>query len=591
MNSRQKEVLNVSLQEEQEIFKALEKNYTAALADVKRNIRELQANPLTQSKAYQLEFQKQLEKQISGILDNLQGKNFTSIADYLQKSYTTGFVGTMYDMQGQGVPLVIPMDEKQVLKAVRKTGDDFKLSTKLGGSTQKLKEQVKTELVRGLATELSYSQIARNISDYGESNMHRAMNIARTEGHRVQNTARLDSMNAAKSKGADIVKQWDATLDGNTRPEHASLDGQIRELDEDFTVGGYSASSPGGFGVAYMDCNCRCCMLQRARWAVKGETTYQKWNNETGGLIECSGYEDFKEKYLKSSETLKKSQKSGTIRNYDTELAKKFGKEHYDAMHDLIDSCSDSNLATVWNSYEGKISVGNAKYSGHEYCQGSTIYVNGERDAKGSTWQSPYQVSFHESGHAIDYLAKDRGSFESIFASHYSSAYENGKFPKTIKQEVSDWVSEIDKRLKAEFKEHQNDLEWLHKNGYISDWNWEFYQQHGTWIGGKPRYSKSYAYKAAEKEIRALQPKAKADLSDILEGATDGRISVGFGHGASYWKQRRNGGVDDGLATEAFAEMIDSTMSSPESLESIKKYLPKSYGVFQEMIQALVKKG
>lgn len=314
MNSRQKEVLNVSLQEEQEIFKALEKNYTAALADVKRNIRELQANPLTQSKAYQLEFQKQLEKQISGILDNLQGKNFTSIADYLQKSYTTSFIGTMYDMQGQGVPLVIPMDEKQVLKAVQKTGDDFKLSTKLGGSTQKLKEQVKTELVRGLATELSYSQIARNISDYGESNMHRAMNIARTEGHRVQNTARLDSMNAAKSKGADIVKQWDATLDGNTRPEHASLDGQIRELDEDFTVGGYSASSPGNFGVAYMDCNCRCCMLQRARWAVKGETTYQKWNNETGGLIECSGYEDFKEKYLKSAETLKKSQKSGTIK-------------------------------------------------------------------------------------------------------------------------------------------------------------------------------------------------------------------------------------------------------------------------------------
>lgn len=299
MNSRQKEVLNVSLQEEQEIFKALERNYTAALADVKRNIRELQANPLTQSKAYQLEFQKQLEKQISGILDNLQGKNFTSIADYLQKSYTTGFIGTMYDMQGQGVPLVIPMDEKQVLKAVQKTGDDFKLSTKLGGSTQKLKEQVKTELVRGLATELSYSQIARNISDYGESNMHRAMNIARTEGHRVQNTARLDSMNAAKSKGADIVKQWDATLDGNTRPEHASLDGQIRELDEDFTVGGYSGSSPGNFGVAYMDCNCRCCMLQRARWAVKGETTYQKWNNETGGLIECSGYEGFKEKYLK----------------------------------------------------------------------------------------------------------------------------------------------------------------------------------------------------------------------------------------------------------------------------------------------------
>lgn len=314
MNSRQKEVLNVSLQEEQEIFKALEKNYTAALADVKRNIRELQANPLTQSKAYQLEFQKQLEKQISGILDNLQGRNFTSVADYLQKSYTNGFVGNMYDMQGQGVPLVLPIDQRQVLQAVEKTSDDFKLANKLGVSTKELKKQVQQELQRGLATELSYAQIARNISDYGQADMHRAMNIARTEGHRVQSQARMDSMQAAKDKGADVVKQWDCTLDGKTRPEHAELDGQICELDEDFTVGSYSAPCPGMFGDPYMDCNCRCCLLQRARWAVKGETSYQKWNNETGGFIECTGYEDFKQKYLRASEKLKTSQNSAKIK-------------------------------------------------------------------------------------------------------------------------------------------------------------------------------------------------------------------------------------------------------------------------------------
>ena len=63
MNKRQKEVLQSALEDEKAVFKLLEKNYTAALADVKRNIRELQANPLTQSKAYQLEFQKQLAMQ------------------------------------------------------------------------------------------------------------------------------------------------------------------------------------------------------------------------------------------------------------------------------------------------------------------------------------------------------------------------------------------------------------------------------------------------------------------------------------------------------------------------------------------------
>lgn len=340
MNKRQKEVLESSLKDEEAILHALEQNYTAALADVKRNIRELQANPLTQSKAYQLEFQKQLERQISGILDNLQGKNFASIADYLNSAYRNAFIGNMYDMQGQGVPLILPIDERQVLQAVQKTGDDFKLSNKLGVSTKLLKEQVKQELVRGLASELTYAQIARNISDYGQSDMNRSMRIARTEGHRVQNTARFDSMNAAAKKGANIVKQWDSTLDGKTRPEHAQLDGQIRELDEDFSASGYSAKYPGGFGDPYMDCNCRCCMLQRARWALKekvdpdtgevtfGDTTYKKWNNETGGLIDCTGFEDFKEKYLKAAEQLKKTQKSGiikksTFKEVDTQTSSK----------------------------------------------------------------------------------------------------------------------------------------------------------------------------------------------------------------------------------------------------------------------------
>ena len=70
-----------------------------------------------------------------------------------------------------------------------------------------------------------------------------------------------------------------------------------------------------------------------------------------------------------------------------------------------------------------------------------------------------------------------------------------------------------------------------------------------------------------------------------MEGATNGRITCGYGHGATYWRDRTYSGVRDGLATEAFAEMSDSTFSNPESLEAIKKYLPKSYAIYEEMIE------
>ena len=313
MNSRQKEVIAASLDDEKAVLSALEKNYTTALADIKRNIKELQSNPLTQSKAYQLDFQRQLERQISGILDNLSGKNFTSIADYLNTCYQTGFIGAMYDMQGQGVPLVLPINQTQVLKAVQKTSDNIKLVNKVGVSTNELKSQVLEELKRGFAADMTYTDIARNISNRGQANLGRSMTIARTEGHRVQNEAKMDSYHAAKGKGADIVKQWDATLDGATRDTHRLLDGQVRELDEDFTVLGASAPYPGGFGDPAEDCNCRCCMLQRARWAVEEETTYDKWNNETGGIIQCTGYDDFKEKYLKAAEALTENAEKGIM--------------------------------------------------------------------------------------------------------------------------------------------------------------------------------------------------------------------------------------------------------------------------------------
>ena len=308
MNKRQKEVIQLSLNDEKAVLESLKNNYTSALVDIKRNIRELQANPLTQSKAYQLEFQKQLEKQLTGIIDNLSGKNFSSIADYMNTCYNQGFLGSMYDLHGQGVPLIVPINQNQVLKAVQKTGDDIKLSNKLGVHTKELKSQVLSELQRGLATQLSYSDIARNISNRGQADMNRSMLIARTEGHRVQNEAKIDAFNSAKSKGADIVKQWDSTLDGATRPEHQKLDGQVRELDEDFTVGSYSASCPGSFGDPYMDCNCRCCMLQRARWALdEDELKTLQGRAEFFGLDKSDSFDDFKEKYLNAVDNLTES--------------------------------------------------------------------------------------------------------------------------------------------------------------------------------------------------------------------------------------------------------------------------------------------
>lgn len=126
-----------------------------------------------------------------------------------------------------------------------------------------------------------------------------SIRIARTEGHRIQVQSALDAQHVAKSKGADIVKQWDANLDGATREHHQMLDGQIREVDEPFEVGGRKVEAPGMFGDPAEDCNCRCCLLQRARWALDDEELQTlKDRAAYFNLDKTDEFEEYQRKYL-----------------------------------------------------------------------------------------------------------------------------------------------------------------------------------------------------------------------------------------------------------------------------------------------------
>lgn len=76
----------------------------------------------------------------------------------------------------------------------------------------------------------------------------------------------------------------------------------------------------------------------------------------------------------------------------------------------------------------------------------------------------------------------------------------------------------------------------------------------------------------------SLSFKTTGDISDIFEGATKGKVIGTGGHSKNYWTTRS-------VAVEAFAEMFSATTTNPQSLGNIKKYFPKSYDVFNEMLK------
>ena len=266
MNKRQKEVIQHQLDAEKEVLEQLTKQYQRALNDINLKIRILQSDELTQSKIYRIEYQKVLKKQVEAILEKLHSDEYTTIQQFLSNSYTDAFVGTAYDLFGQGVPLIMPIDQNAAVKAVV---TDSKISEglyeALGVDTKKLKKTISSEITRGIASGLPHSEIARNIAAYAKAPLGRAKTIVQTEAHRIQQASKLDAQKVAVSKGASVVKQWNSTLDGDTRKTHRKLDGQIREVDEPFEMGGMKAMYPGDFGDPAEDCNCRCIATQRAR--------------------------------------------------------------------------------------------------------------------------------------------------------------------------------------------------------------------------------------------------------------------------------------------------------------------------------------
>lgn len=324
MNKWEKEVQQSLLDSEEAAIKELEKQYARALKDINDKVKSFQADidlldqALSQdglddatkallqsqkrSKVYQQNYQKALKGQVSGVLDKLHGDNYATIDKYLKSCYETGYIGTMYDIAKQGVPIIAPIDQAAAVKAIL---TDSKIVegyyNHLGVNYDKLKKTITQEISRGIASGLPYSDIARNINNVSSSGLYNAKRIARTEGHRIQQTSSRDAQYAAKKKGCDVVKQWDASLDGRTRDSHARVDGEIRELDEKFSNGLMFPGDPSGSAAEVI--NCRCTSNTRARWALDdGELQTLKERAEYFGLDKTANFEDYTKKYLTASE-------------------------------------------------------------------------------------------------------------------------------------------------------------------------------------------------------------------------------------------------------------------------------------------------
>ena len=304
MNKYEKEVEQTLIKNEKDVLKQLQQTYIQALADVKGRLRILQAREETQSVIYQINYQKSLEKQINAIINVLEQDNITNIQDFLNHMYEDGYIGIQYELMQQGVPVVTSINQTEVASSLFKKIGRMTFADRLNVNMKDFKQKVKEVITRGIASGSTYKDIATQLSIVTGESLNKSYRIARTEGHRITTEAKTNSMKKAKQQGADVVKQWDATLDGKTRKKHRKLDGQWVEVDEYFEVQGEKVKAPCKFKDKGDNINCRCILLSRPRWAVdkrrvKSAKITDEYGKEVEKLIEVKNYEDYKKGYYK----------------------------------------------------------------------------------------------------------------------------------------------------------------------------------------------------------------------------------------------------------------------------------------------------
>lgn len=440
---------------------------------------------------------------------------------------------------------------------------------------------VSSQLTQGVLLGESIPKIARRVQNVTGSNIATAMRTARTAVTGAECAGRMASYERAKGMGIKLKKEWVSTLDNRTRHSHRQLDGERIDNDEKakFSNG---CRYPGDPTARYVEiCNCRCTVVA----AVEGFETddAERWSKLPKGMT----YEEWKNELAPKPQAKPKDEAAYmTVHDAAAPVYDGLDQKQKSAVASILKR-SDENVRQVYLGYESmfKLLDGNwqktAQYdpaaNGVRLNLAKVFATNGDRP-QGTTW-------FHEFGHMVDSLSGD-----------VSETYKDGVFAKTIQSEANAYIDARNKQLRAGFKRAvaEKDTDWLVANGYMSSWKAEYIRENPdmekTALAAL-KHTKTYAYRAVADEIRSMNDAQKADLSDLFGGATVCKCEDGWGHEKTYWRPKlsQKGYELKPLAHEGFAEFFSAYTANPESLEMLRKYLPESTKIFEEMIEEVLR--
>ncbi|WP_300560294.1 minor capsid protein [Companilactobacillus sp.] len=272
---------------------------------------------------------------------------------------------------------------------------------------------------------------------------------------------------------------------------------------------------------------------------------------------------------------VKETQQNGTGQTFSSKpMRDEYGDERADGFEKIINSPDfDPRLKKAFDRYQNDFEFNTISDKKTPYSSRSGVYLN-NYPWDGSSHSKPYQVVFHEMGHAIDYLST-------------SKFYEDGLAPTGRIQST---------RIAGHT--YKNPV----KTTYISgSTNYNFSnaikEDMDNAIYGEPSENVNYYHKQEKKklfmdnlkaEVNKLPPEQAhivyGSYSDMLGSTGEfGAFPLGVGHKATYWRNKGS------AATEFVAHMTESVAANPEALQVLEKYMPKTTKEYWKLIQDINK--
>lgn len=231
---------------------------------------------ILQKHGYYARFLDEVEKRINDISPEIR----RLIRSTVEQAYETTYNGMIESVRSAvddvGLEALKNSTPDIIKRAVENPVSKLTLNDRLEKHRKDIVYDIKQNISVGLMNGDRYSTMANRIKQSVEGNYKKAITIARTETHRVQESGNQDaaiSVNDAlkeSTTGITMTKTWRTMKDERVRPagkvkgknrkyDHRKMDGVTIPVDKEFVLpSGAKTMAPGQSGVAGEDINCRC---------------------------------------------------------------------------------------------------------------------------------------------------------------------------------------------------------------------------------------------------------------------------------------------------------------------------------------------